>query len=565
MEPAVQELLDQLVDLERYRQDWMPLWQECADFILPRKALFTQQISTANVQNKINVYDSTAVWANEQFASGMQSYLTPGTERWFNYRIRYYQDGVGDDDYSSYLNDDDEVKDWLEHATRVMYHLFSSEKAGFNQHMHENYLDIGAFGNAALMVDEGFDPNYPPISFNSYHLAECFVDENRYGVVDTFFRKFSCSPRIAIQQYGEHPLLLEIQNSKTKQDLEFLHCIYPRKKFDPTKLDVANMPFASKTILLNKKVLIRDSGYREFPVVFSRFTKITGNRYGKGPGITALPDIKMLNEMAKTLIKAAQKAIDPPLMLPDEGFLLPIKTHPGGLNFYNAGLDEHSRIEQLPISPNIPLGKDVMDSRREHILRCFFLDWMQLNEGPEMTATEVMQRTEDRMRMMSPATSRLQSESLDTLHERAFNIALRRGFIKPPPEILRRQGVEVKVEYTSPVAKAQKKTQALSFARVLEMIAPVGQIKPEIYDSIDPIGTLNVLKETFDIPSEMIMNRTDTEKYQQEKQAQQEEMMAAEQEKLQSEATRNNAQAAGTLAKAQGNPSLGVIQGGKSA
>ena len=97
------------------------------------------------------------------------------------------------------------------------------------------------------------------------------------------------------------------------------------------------------------------------------------------------------------------------------------------------------------------------------------------------------------------------------------------------------------------------------------MIAPVGQIKPEIYDSIDPIGTLNVLKETFDIPSKMIMNRTDTEKYQQEKQAQQEEMMAAEQEKLQSEATRNNAQVAGTLAKAQGNPSLGVIQGGKSA
>lgn len=565
MSESVQELLDRFTDLERYRQDWMPIWQDCADYILPRKALFTQQISTASAQNKANLYESTAVWANEQFASGMQSYLTPGTERWFGYRVRYYQDGLADEGYEDYLNRDDDVRSWLEHASTVIANLLSSEKAGFTQHMHEVYLDLGAFGNGALMIEEGDDPKYPPISFNSYHLAECYIDENKYGVVDTFFRKFSCSPRVAIQHYGEHPLLLEIQNSKTKQDVEILHCIYPRRKFDPTKLGVENMPYASQTVLLSKKAFLRESGYREFPVVFPRFTKITGNRYGKGPGITALPDIKMLNEMSKTLIKASQKALDPPLMLPDEGFLLPIKTHPGGLNFYNAGLDEHNRIEQLPTNPNIPLGKDVMDSRREHILRCFFLDWMQLNEGPEMTATEVMQRTEDRMRMMAPATSRIQAEALDTLHERVFNIALRRGYIKPPPEILRRQGIEIKVEYTSPVAKAQKKTQAMSFARVLEMIAPIGQIKPEIYDPVDPIGTLQALKETFDIPSEMIMNREKTEKFQNERKAQQEEMLKAEQDKLASESARNNAQAMGAMAKTQGNPSLGVIQGGKPA
>lgn len=565
MEESVEALLERHRFLEQQRQDWLQIWQDCADYIIPRKSLFTQRASTAARQNNVTLYESTAVWANEQFASGMQSYLTPGTERWFTYRIKYYTEGLENADISSSLNDDDDVKAWLEIATNTMYNMFSNQRAGFSTHMHEVYLDLGAFGNGALMIEENFDPRHPPAVFNSFHLSECCIDEDRFGFVDTFFRKYTCSPRVAIQHFGQHPMLMEIYNSKTKQDVEILHCIYPRTDYNPQKLDAANMPYASKSILLSKKTVLKDSGYREFPVMFPRFTKITGNRYGKGPGITALPDVKMINEMAKTLLKASQKAVDPPLMLPDEGFLLPIKTHPGGLNFYSAGLDERNRIEQMPISPNIPLGKDVMDSRREHILRCFFLDWMQLNEGPEMTATEVMQRTEDRMRMMSPAVSRIQSEGLDTLHERCFNIAMRRGLIPPPPEVLRKAGVEVKVEYTSPVAKAQQRTQAFGFARVLELIAPLGQVKPEIYDPIDPIGTIETLKDMFDVPSNMIMSRTDTEKFQKARDEKVNQMQQAEQDKLQSEAARNNAQAVGTLAKAPQTPALGVIQGGKPA
>lgn len=565
MEDSIEAIIERNAFLETQRQDWMTIWQECADYILPRKSLFTQRVSTAANQNKATIYESTAVWANEQFASGMQSYLTPGHERWFQYRVKYYQEGLEQQDYSASLNDNDEVKAWLEHATNVMYGLFSNQRAGFATHMHEIYLDLGAFGNGALMIEENFDPNHPPVVFNSYHLGECCIDEDKYGFVDTFFRKYSCPARVAIQHFGPVPILLEIEASKTRQDVEILHCIYPRTDFDPSQMGPKGMPYASKSILLGKKVLLRDSGYREFPVMYPRFTKVTGNRYGKGPGITALPDVKMINEMAKTLIKASQKAIDPPLMLPDEGFLLPIKTHPGGLNFYSAGLDERNRIEQLPISPNIPLGKDVMDSRREHILRCFFLDWMQLNEGPEMTATEVMQRTEDRMRMMSPACTRIQSEGLDTLHERSFNIALRRRLIMPPPAILRQQGVEIKVEYTSPVAKAQQRTQAFGFARVLELIAPLGQVKPEIYDPIDPIGTIQTLKDMFDVPSKMIMSRSDTEEFQRKRDEKVAAMQQAEQDKLQSEATRNNAQAVGALSKSSQSPALGVIQGGKSA
>jgi len=36
-----------------------------------------------------------------------------------------------------------------------------------------------------------------------------------------------------------------------------------------------------------------------------------------------LPDIKMLNEMNKTIIRAGQRVVDPPLMVSDDGALAP--------------------------------------------------------------------------------------------------------------------------------------------------------------------------------------------------------------------------------------------------
>ena len=70
--------------------------------------------------------------------------------------------------------------------------------------------------------------------------------------------------------------------------------------------------------------------------------------------MTALPDVKMVNLMSKTIIQAAQKQIDPPLLVPDDGFILPVRTQPGGLNFYRAG--SRDTITPLNTGANINIG-----------------------------------------------------------------------------------------------------------------------------------------------------------------------------------------------------------------
>ena len=77
-----------------------------------------------------------------------------------------------------------------------------------------------------------------------------------------------------------------------------------------------------------------------------RWSKRTGEKYGSSPGMTALPEVKTLNKMAETMIIAAQKVVDPPMQLPDDGFILPIVTSPGGLNFRRANTTD-ARIEPL--------------------------------------------------------------------------------------------------------------------------------------------------------------------------------------------------------------------------
>ena len=162
-----------------------------------------------------------------------------------------------------------------------------------------------------------------------------------------------------------------------------VHAVMPRdeENRDDYKLDAENKPYASCYIDPEEKVLLSESGFDEFPYMVPRWKKSSYEiGYGRSPTMTALPDIKMLNKMSEVTIRAAQKQIDPPLMLPDDGFMLPIRTVPGGLNFYRAGTRD--RIEPLQIGANNPLGLQTEEQRRQAIRSAFYVDQLILGLRP---------------------------------------------------------------------------------------------------------------------------------------------------------------------------------------
>jgi hypothetical protein len=232
----------------------------------------------------------------------------------------------------------------------------------------------------------------------------------------------------------------------------------------------------------------------------------------------------MLNEMSKTTIKAAQKQVDPPLLVPDDGFILPVRTVPGGLNFYRAGTRD--RIEPLNIGANTPLGLNMEEQRRSSIRNAFYVNQLMMQQGPQMTATEVIQRNEEKMRLLGPVLGRLQSELLKPLIDRCFNILFRKNQFRPAPDFL--SGQDIEIEYVSPLAKAQKSTELQSIMRAIEIMGSLANVAP-VFDHVNMDNLVRHLADIVGVPQKILKPRSQMNAERQEKQQQQEQMAQMQQ------------------------------------
>jgi hypothetical protein len=430
--------------------------------------------------------------------------LTNPSTPWFSLRFKEYE-----------MENEDEAKEWLEDATEVMYSAFN--KSNFQQEIFELYHDLITFGTAAMFIEEDDDDI---LKFSTRHINEMYIAENDKGRIDTVFRKFKLSARSAIQKFGTVSANISVVAKKDPyEEVEILHAVYPRSDFDPKKQDKDNMPFASIYLDASSGDELSVSGFREFPFVVPRYLKASHEIYGRSPAMTALPDVKMLNEMSKTTIKSAQKQVDPPLLVPDDGFILPVRTVPGGLNFYRSGTRD--RIETLNIGANTPLGLNMEEQRRNSIRNAFYVNQLMMQQGPQMTATEVIQRNEEKMRLLGPVLGRLQSELLKPLIDRCFALILRKNLFRPAPEFL--SGKDIEIEYVSPLAKAQKSTELQSIMRAIEIMGSLANVAP-VFDHINMDKLVRHLADIVGVPQKILKPQSELNAQREEAQAQQQQM-----------------------------------------
>jgi len=524
--------IDRLGKLKQIRSPWENTWQDCTDFVNPRRGDFNAQRSQGDRTRFDKVYDSTAPLANEQLAAGLHGYLTAPSETWFTLILEKMKE-----------EEDEQTQMWLQGVVDMMFReVFHSPNSNFGSMIHELYLDLGSYGTGVLYVE---DKPGRPINFRTYHLAECYIAENAEGAVDTLYRQYKHSGRQLVQMYKDKLPEKFIENVYKDPHKEYtcIHAVEPRDTFNPDSKLAKNMPWMSAYILEEEKLVLNVGGFNEFPYMVPRWTKTAGEVYGRSPAMTAMPDIKMINEMSKTVIKAAQKATDPPLLVPDDGFMLPLRTIPGGLNYYRSGTQDKVMPLIEGVRPDI--GLEFIDSRRTHVLKTFHVDWMQMREGPSMTATEVLQRQEERMRLMGPMVGRLQFELLGPMIDRVFNIMARRKMLPPPPPAI--EGRNMRIDYVSPVARAQKTQQLFSFTRLLEALVPLGNIKPEVFDNIDADGTVRWAAKLLDAPLETLLSVEKLQAMRQQRSEQQAEMAEVARGREMAATAKDAANAAATM------------------
>jgi hypothetical protein len=502
-------LLSRFDRLQGQRENWETHWQEVADYMQPRKADVTKRRARGDKRME-QIFDSSPIQAVELLAASLHGMLTNPSTPWFTLRFKDEE-----------IENEDEAKLWLEASTDAMYTAFN--RSNFQQEIFELYHDLITFGTAAMFIEEDDDDI---IKFSTRHINEVFIAENDKGRIDTIYRKFKISARAAIQKFGE-AVSADVQTKAKKdpyEEVEILHAVYPRSDFNPNKKDKANMPFESVYMEYKNGNELSVGGFREFPFVVPRYLKASNEIYGRSPAMTALPDVKMLNEMCKTTIKAAQKQVDPPLLVPDDGFLLPVRTVPGGLNFYRSGTRD--RIEPLNIGANNPLGLNMEQQRRDSIRAVFYVNQLMMQDGPQMTATEVIQRNEEKMRLLGPVLGRLQSELLKPLIDRVFAVLLRNNMLPQAPEFL--SGRDVEIEYVSPLAKAQKSTELQSIMRAVEILGSLANVAP-VFDYVNFDNLVKHLADIVGVPQKILKTQSQVNAERQQSAQQQEQMQSMQQ------------------------------------
>ena len=525
------KLKDNLSRLQEKRSNWENHWQEVSDYMLPRKAEITKQRSRGDKRNT-QIYDATAIHALELLAASLHGMLTSSANKWFSLRFKETE-----------LNDIDEAKEWLENATTRMYDAIA--KSNFQQEIFECYHDLIAFGTSCLMIEEDQEDT---LLFSARHIKEIYIEENKKGYVDTIYRKFKMPCHAVVDKFGAENLSKDVMTIFKKapfDEIVLVHVARPRSDFDPKKQDKQNMPVQSIYMEFETGHIIRISGFRELPYVVPRYLKASTEVYGRSPGMNALPDVKVLNKMVEHSLKATAKQIDPPLLVPDDGMLAPIRMSPGSINFFRSGSRE--RIEPLQINANTNVSLNMENQRRDAINKMFHIDQLVVTENRNMTATEVVQRQEEKMRILGPTLYRLQSELLSPLITRIFNIMLRSGLFQPAPEILSQQ--ELNIEYVSPMALAQRGQELQSLMRGLEIFGSMAQTLP-VMDYIDDNGMVKEIIDILGLPAKVIKSDQEVEQVRAERA--QAEQAAMEQQQLLAE----------TQAAKQAAPLAKVIQDG---
>jgi hypothetical protein len=472
--------------MEGWRGTFESHWEEIAPRVLPRDSGMFQGTRTPGEKKTQQLFDPTAALGAERFAAVMDSMITPRNGKW--HRLRASDPA---------LNRNARVRRYFGEVNDILFQYRYAPRANFASQKFEEYLSLGVYGTGGIFIDKRMPSAIDPrggLGYRSIHLSELYFAENFEGLVDTVHRKFKLTARQAVQKFNQPndkiPVkILEMVKSKPETEYTFIHCIKPRADVDPQRADYKGMPYASYYICVELKELIREGGYNTFPYAVSRYVTASREVYGRSPAMTVLPSIKVLNEQKKTSLKMGHRLADPIILGADDGVLDTFSLKPGSQ--VAGGIDSQGR--KLVSTLDMPQGQltaidKLMQMEKDSINDAFLVTLFQiLTDNPQMTATEVLERTREKGVLLAPTMGRQQSESLAPTIERELDLLAEMRFLpQMPPELIEAQG-EYSLYYDSPLSRAMRAEEAAGFNRLVEQTAVVANATqdPSYFDHFD--------------------------------------------------------------------------------
>lgn len=484
--------------------NFMARWQECADYIQPRKGNILTKLSPGSPQT-IRLFDVTAEQALLVYAAGLVASLTPLGERWFRLEPK-------DKDAS------EEFRAALDEASEDMIKELGS--SNFYEVWHEDNLDGGGFGSSLMRTDEyDADDSEGLVGFTNIPVGTFFWRENNRGRISTITRKWKWTAQQAAEEWGVDaltPMVLKAYWSKDVQaagrTFSFIEVVRPRNKADvidgPTTPE--NRPFECLYVCVEDSEIIREDGYYENPYAGGRTMRSNNEPYGRGPGTQAMPVIKGVNSMREDLLTTIERMAKPSWIQPDDTAYEP-DNRPDGVTFWDASKGPQYKPEQIQMTNRVDLAKLQIEEERNVIRAFFFNDMFRLltaeNERDrEKTAYEVAQMVAEKMVLFTPIFGRITKEKLGPILFRTFSIMYRNGRFAKLQQIAAITGerMEFEIAYVSKIALAIKAIQNQSLATAVQIITALSAIDPSIVNLLKCEEAARAAMSNASVPSSWV-------------------------------------------------------------
>ena len=496
MSGDIADLVRRSDDLESSRSVFRQNMAEIAEHVRPLRNEL-RGVTVDGAKRLSNIFDSTAINANQNLGAGLYGTLTNPADTWFQY-----------DTLDPDLNKSQRVRAWLGLESRRALISCTSTYSAFYKQVTSFFLDLGAFGNAVFSSElnadmTGFVDMCRPLS-------ECCWDVNGEGEIDTMYRRWKMTAPAAVRMFKDGiSRQTQIRAEKDpKHVVEIMHACLPAQDSLPREILKTNKPFVSIYAEVGEKHQISASGYYEFPYMVSRWEVAAGEKTGRGPGELAIADVKSANVAQRDNLKAGNMAANPPWGAPDEGVIQNVRVSPGKMTYGAINSQGKQMLMPLIQGGNPPFSLEMTNALRTAIKDAFYFTLMQLVGRSGMTATEVMEHREERMRLMAPYAGGIQTDFLCPFALRRFNMLKRLGLTSPPPPELQNRSIQV--AFVSAFAQAQKSARATSVMRTTAFAGQLAALDPEIADRVDSDAALRTVQEGFGAPADMLRSDEET-------------------------------------------------------
>lgn len=491
------ELLTRWERLKTERSSWDSHWREISEYLLPRAGRFVPGNRNKGDKRHHNIYDSTGTKSLRVLAAGMMSGMTSPARPWFKL-------GTSDQDLMKYTP----VKVWLNDVTRLMLQVF--HRSNTYRSLHTMYEEMGAFGTAASVIASDYENviHHHPLTIGEY----C-IGTNWKGEVVTLYREFQKTVAETVREFGIEHVSPSTRNAFERGNLDewisIVHAIEPRSDRDIKQVSNQQMPWRSVYFELgaSEDLVLRESGFRRFPVLVPRWAVSGGDIYGNSPGMDALGDLKQLQHEQFRKAQGIDYQTKPPMQAPSSMKNRTADLLPGGITYVDAA--GGSMGVRPMFETRLDLSHLLMDIQdvRQRISSAFFADMFLMlanSTNPQMTATEVAERHEEKLLMIGPVTERIKNELLDPLVELTFETVLDAGLLPPPPPEL--AGHSLNVELIGILAQAQRAIGVNSIDRFVAGMGMVAGAKQDVLDKFNADKWMDIYADALGVDPELIVD-----------------------------------------------------------